>query len=264
MVDLKTHLQEEQSRLTRILKTTGERLKIAPEGKLRIGKCQGIVQYYHRRDDTSNNGIYLSKTKMDLVKALAQKQYDESVWKLANKRLNQFDKILKDYENEEIIRLYTELHPERRKLIEPVETDFQQKMEQWISEPYKGKSFKESALLIQSNQGLRVRSKTEKIMADYFDSRGILYKYECPLYLKGYGYVYPDFTFLSPYTGEEVYWEHEGMMDKVEYAQSAVKKIELYAQNNIYSGERLILTFETSATVLNNEILKKLTEKYLI
>ena len=63
MVDLKTHLQEEQSRLKRILKTTGERLKIAPEGKLRIGKCQGIVQYYHRRDDTSNNGIYLSKTK---------------------------------------------------------------------------------------------------------------------------------------------------------------------------------------------------------
>lgn len=26
--------------------------------------------------------------------------------------------------------------------------------------------------------------------------------------------VYPDFTFLSRRTGEEIYWEHEGMMDK--------------------------------------------------
>ena len=63
--------------------------------------------------------------------------------------------------------------------------------------------------------------------------------------------------------GEEIYWEHEGMMDKQEYARNAVRKIELYQKNGIYPGERLILTFETEQSMLNQNILEKLVEKYL-
>ena len=58
-------------------------------------------------------------------------------------------------------------------------------------------------------------------------------------------------------------WEHEGMMDKQEYARNAVRKIELYQKNGIYPGERLILTFETEQSMLNQNILEKLVEKYL-
>lgn len=75
--------------------------------------------------------------------------------------------------------------------------------------------------------------------------------------------MYPDFTFLSLRTGQEIYWEHEGMMDKQEYARSAVRKIELYMKNGIYPGERLILTFETEQSMLNQKILESLAEKYL-
>ena len=264
MSKLKKQLQEEKARLETILKTTEERLVNMPEGKLRIGKCQGTVQYYHRRKDTSNTGSYISKNEMELVKALAQKQYDERIVKLARKRLQQINRILRDYEDDEILRLYAREHPERRKLIQPVEQPFETKLEQWISEPYRGKPFKEDSPVILTNKGLRVRSKTEKIMADYFDSMGICYKYECPLYLDNFGYVYPDFTFFSPKTMEEIYWEHEGMMDKTEYAQAAVKKIDLYEQNNIFPGERLILTFETSVTSINSKLLKMMTEKYLL
>ena len=53
-------------------------------------------------------------------------------------------------------------------------------------------------------------------------------------------------------------------MDNTEYAQAAVKKIDLYEQNNIFPGERLILTFETSATAINSKLLKIMTEKYLL
>lgn len=54
--------------------------------------------------------------------------------------------------------------------------------------------------------------------------------------LKGYGTVYPDFTFLSSKTGKEIYWEHEGMMDKQEYARNAVRKIELYQKRDLSWG----------------------------
>lgn len=131
-----------------------------------------------------------------------------------------------------------------------------------MSIPFKGKGFAEGAPVIMTNSGIRVRSKSEKILADYFDSLGIKYKYECPLYLKGYGTVYPDFTFLSR-MGKEIYWEHEGMMDNPDYAKAAVQKIETYEKNGIFPGENLILTFETTASIINTELVKELTIRYL-
>ena len=117
--------------------------------------------------------------------------------------------------------------------------------------------------MILTEKGEQVRSKSEKILADYFYRKNILYKYEKPLYLRGYGMVYPDFTFLSSKTGQEIYWEHEGMMDKPEYARSAIRKIESYQKNGIYIGEKLILTFETEQNILNQNIIASLADKYL-
>ena len=68
--------------------------------------------------------------------------------------------------------------------------------------------------MILTAKGERVRSKSEKILADYFYSRKIPYHYEKPLHLRGYGIVYPDFTLLSRKTRREVYWEHEGLVEK--------------------------------------------------
>ena len=127
-----------------------------------------------------------------------------------------------------------------------------------------GKRFTEEMTVIMTNSGIRVRSKSEKIMADYFDSIGLAYKYECPLQLAPYGAIYPDFTFLSKRTGREVYWEQEGMLDKPEYARTAAQKMELYEINGIYPGENLILTFETSTTVLNTELMKSMVNRYLM
>ena len=65
-------------------------------------------------------------------------------------------------------------------------------------------------------------------------------------------------------TGGEIYWEHEGMMDNPDYAKSAIKKIELYENNGIFPGENLILTFESSASVVNMNVVKELTDRYLL
>ena len=62
----------------------------------------------------------------------------------------------------------------------------------------------------------------------------------------------------------EIYWEHEGMMDKQDYARAAVRKIELYQINHIYPSDRLIITFETEQNILNSKIIENLIEKYLL
>ena len=137
-------------------------------------------------------------------------------------------------------------------------------MREWQAEVYQGKSFEEENPVIYTEKGERVRSKSEKILADYLYRHGIPYKYERPLYLEGFGIVYPDFTILARKTGEEIYWEHNGKMDDPVYARSAVKKIETYEKNNIFPGEKLILTYETDRTVLHTKTIERLAKKYLL
>ena len=156
------------------------------------------------------------------------------------------------------------LHTQRQLLVTPIEPIWEKELVRWYDSEYHGKEFYEGTAEIVTEKGERVRSKSEKILADYFYRNNILYQYEKPLYLKGYGTIYPDFTFLSKKTRKEIYWEHEGMMDKPEYAKSTVKKIESYQRNGIHLGERLILTFETELTVLNSQIVEELVEKYLV
>ena len=192
-----------------------------------------------------------------------QKAYDEKIVKAAEKSLCRIRMLIKEYETDQIEQVYLKLHPERKKLIEPVEKTWDQRLEAWLSEEYQGKAFQEGTVMIRTEKGERVRSKSEKILADYFYRNGIPYKYERPLYLKGLGVVHPDFTILSRRSGQEIFWEHNGRMDDPVYAQNAVRKIQAYMENDIYPGESLILTFETEKTVLDDRMVKGIVERFL-
>lgn len=253
----------EEKRLEKIIRETSARLKDAPNGTLRLSKSHKQLQYYQCTKE-KKSGFYINKSNIDMARQLAQKTYDEKVLKLAQKRLLQIHKITKDYKENEIEEIFLKERVERQKLIEPVELTWKQKVKEWKAKEYKGKGFRDDAPMILTERGERVRSKTEKIMADYFFRNGIEYKYECPLYLNGHGTIYPDFTFLSPKTGEEIYWEHNGMVDDPTYSRNMVKKIHAYENNGIFSGERLILTFETEQTVLNTSKIEQLTKRYLM
>lgn len=234
-----------------------------PKGTLRISVDKNKVRYYHCLDDYNGTQKYIHSNEMSIAKELAQKAYEEKMLKLAQKRLGQIKRLLKDFEDNEIDKLYDDLHPARKKLFLPKEKTIEQKYNDWIALEYQGKEFQEGASMILTERGERVRSKSEKIMADYFYRNNVEYKYEKPLFLKGYGYVYPDFTFFSKRIGDEVYWEHDGKMDDPEYARKAIKKIDEYENNEIYIGERLFVTFETSNKILSTReierILKRIT-----
>lgn len=254
----------ERRRLEQILSKTKESEKVAPQGYLRVSTNRKWAQFYHWFPGDRTKGKYIPRENHELIRGLAQKTYDEKVIRLVSKRLSQINKILKDYKDEELDEIYLNEHIERRKLIKPAEPVWEEQISEWLHREYKGKEFREGSPVIMTERGERVRSKSEKILADYFARNKIPYKYECPLYLNGSGTVHPDFTFLSPKTGQEIYWEHNGMMDDPSYAQNAVRKIHAYEENGIYPGERLILTFETEKTVLDMKLAERLARRYLI
>ena len=256
LLQMQEHLEKVVTQAKADLNTT------VPEGHLRISIDKNKPRYYQCIDD--NKGVYIPRDNKELPKRLAQKGYNKAVVKKGEARLKQIKRITKNYSDDEIEKIYTSMNKARQLLVTPIEPTWDQLLTKWYEEEYQGKEFKEGTPLILTEKGERVRSKSEKILADYFYRKNILYKYEKPLHLKGYGTVYPDFTFLSRKTYREIYWEHEGMMDKQDYARAAVRKIELYQINHIYPGDRLIITFETEQNVLNSKIIENLIEKYLI
>jgi hypothetical protein len=258
---LERMLKCEEQRLLKIQKDVNDRLSVAIDGTLNIttsGKC---VQYIHYKRDLSNRKrqmTYISKSDTATIKALAQKSYDKKIKRLVDRRLKQIQTLCSEYRENEILQIYESLSDTRKQLIDPVEKLWEQQVAEWKSVPYIGKEFSDDIPLIYSAKGERVRSKSEKILADTFLKMGIEYKYECPIELKGYGVVYPDFTFLSRKTGKEIYWEHEGRMDDPKYADKAVRKIDTYINNKIIPGVNLILTFETSKCVLSDNTIKEM------
>lgn len=114
---------------------------------------------------------------------------------------------------------------------------------------------------IVTERGERVRSKSEKIIADKLFALGIPYRYEYPLVLAGNVKVYPDFTILKMPEREEVYLEHFGMMDDIDYVDSAMYKLSTYEKNKIYLGVNLFITHENSRSPLNTRALDGMLRK---
>lgn len=263
MVGLKKLLLDEKKRLERIIEEGSMQMENAPEGTLRVSTDKEYTRYYKCTEE-NKSGIYLRKKDLIVAQGLAQKEYNGKILKTSQKRLRQITDMLKDYEDDEIEQCFYREHVAKQKLITPIEQTYEHRIMEWQNQIYEGKSFGDNTMEIYTQQGERVRSKSEKILADYFYYHGIPYKYECPLLLKGFGIIYPDFTFLTRRSQKEMYWEHNGMMDDAAYAQKAVKKIELYERNGIFPGERLILTYETGQTTLSNEIIEAMVKRYLL
>lgn len=113
-----------------------------------------------------------------------------------------------------------------------------------------------------------VSSKSEVIIANilYKHRNDILYKYERPLNVlidREIRTIYPDFTILNIHTGRLIYWEHAGRMDDAHYANDFVKKANTYISNNLFPGKDVFFTYESLASPIEINVIKKLVEDIL-
>lgn len=263
MKSIKLALQERMEQLLQIKKEKEKVLKNTPKGHLRICRSGSKVQYYRRDDPKDFNGVYIPKKNVGTAQKLAQKDYDERVLSSVNKELDALSKCLMSIPATSAEEVYKALHAERRKLICPVWEPEDEFVSNWESVEYIGKDFDAFAPKLYTAKGERVRSKSEVIIADSLNREGIPYRYECPLYVEGWGTIHPDFTVLSVKERKEIYWEHLGMMDDAEYVEKALDKMNVYALNGILPGKNLILTYETAKFPLNQKMVQIMIEQYL-
>lgn len=112
----------------------------------------------------------------------------------------------------------------------------------WTNEEYEENTYKPEQLIYQTLKGHKVRSKSERFIADSLFELKIPYRYEFAMYFNGHK-LCPDFVILKP-NGEFIIWEHFGLLDDINYQNNAIKKVKLYNSSGYNQYRNLICTKE--------------------
>lgn len=259
----KEQLVERCQYLQKVEKEKENALLKAPLGTLRVMQQGENMRYYVRKEEYPNDTIYLPKEKLNLARDLAQKDYDQKVLKAVSKELTAINKYIQHCPSIRAEQIYETLHKGKQSLVTPLCPSDEEYVQDWEAVEYEGKPFSENVPEFYSMKGERVRSKSEVIIADMLYQMGIPYRYEYPLYLRGLGVIYPDFTVLNVRERKAVYWEHFGRMDDPEYAEKAVRKINCFRQNGYYEEDNTLYTYETGKEPLNQKMIRNLIERRL-
>lgn len=264
MNKLQEDINNKIDELNKMIIDIQQSLDNAPEGAMSVSHNGNYDQYYLRTVRGDTHGKYIRKNQKELIRALAQKDYCQKLLPIVVTEKEFLQQCMNNYHPDKISEIYDRLSHARKQLVQPYILPDDEFLAQWLQKNYPAYyTPKADEDAIYTENGEAVRSKSEKILADKFKMKNIPYHYEKPLYLQGYGTIHPDFTVLNTRTRQEYYWEHLGLMDKQEYCEKAIKKIESLARNRIFPGKNLILTYETSTHPLNMKTVELMIKEYL-
>ena len=228
----------------------------SPEGMLRIVN-RGTYNQYYVRQKCEKAGVYLKKSDIKRIMLLAQKKYDALFIEEAKKEQELIESFLENYSGT-IPEIYNKFPDEIRDKLRPADLTDDEYAKMWKSIPYTPKEFGKGDAVHLTNLGLRVRSKSEVIIAGVLDKFDIPYKFECPLKLANGKIIHPDFTILNKKTREIVYYEHLGKMEEIGYVKYNLGRLKEMEESGIYIGKNLIFTYETYAKPLNTKTVEKM------
>ena len=263
---IEEQLYLEKKKLENELNKVEKRLKKMPKGRICVRQKGNRVEYYYQKENETNtkterNEKYIKKENIHIVKRIIQRDYDSSLAKNIKKRIKIIEDFLIKYSETDVSKVYEKTTKNRRVLLEHAIISDKEYVKQWENVTYTGKNFPDNTTELYSNRGERVRSKSEKIIADRLQVLGIPYRYEYPLQLKNDITIYPDFTLLNIDTKEEIYLEHCGLMSEQNYVDNLIFKLKTYEKNGIYLGVNLFITYENNKHLFNAKLLDELVEK---
>lgn len=248
-------LSEQKQFLEESIANAERSLLDKPPGTLNIQPKHSMIQFFHRLDSITPR-VYLPRKEEALIKALAQKDYDQKFLKAAYNVKEQLDALSAlhgarsaSYLFQPLAAVYNSLSETRKQLVSPYVLPDDLFIQQWLSVPYAGLGFSPQDPEIMTDRGERVRSKSEKIIADKLFSLGIPYRYEFPVSIKGLGMVYADFTILDIRERRELIIEHFGMMLDAEYSTRTYRKIDHYQNAGYTLDDDLLISFESERYV---------------
>lgn len=240
------------------------RTKVPKGCTLRAVRHSGSNQFFVRKNSKEMNGTYIKKKDRSYAKLLAQIEYDENLIKVLSEEIEELSKLQSVPAINPYITATNQIIDLKRELLTVPYISDEEYVNSWLQQDYEKLGFKENFNEYYTKKGLRVRSKSEIIIADTLDEYEIPYLYEKPIRLADGKTFHPDFTFLNVNTRKEIIWEHFGMMDDIEYRNNAFSKIREYEINGYYQGINFMWTFETCKYPINtrslNDIIREIKQ----
>ena len=264
MEDYKERLEEQLKEIDALISRTDRALlnyRNLPDHRIIVSKSNGCDQYYYV-DRKTRERRYIKAGEVEMIRKTVQRDYETEVNKKLKKNKRLLESFLAQYDFSEIGGIYSKMADSRKKLVVPVVEPEESYVEKWKSVLYDPMPI-DNDTVFYSEKGVRVRSKSEVLIANMLEQRGIPYRYEFPLRLKKAGYVRPDFMCLNVKTRKELFWEHFGMMDNESYVNNCMTKIANYETEGFFPGKDLIFTFETSQHPVSSVVIKNTIEEYL-
>ncbi|MCQ2593177.1 MAG: hypothetical protein MJ188_10390 [Treponema sp.] len=239
-------------------------LQKAPEGTLHISSWKNTWQYYKATPETKGKGKYLSKRKeIKIIQQLAQKQYDKTFFHQLSNEIQTLENFINNYKPQTVTELYDNWPSSTKTFVQDHCLNKAEYIQNWLqTTPHK--TYLPENLKFTTSFGLKVRSKSELMIAEALHSHKIPFRYEYPVKLNSIGTIYPDFLCLNPRTLKEIIWEHFGMMDDKEYANNAIKKIISYQKCDYIPGKNFCFTQETSAQPLDTKQINCVIKNYIL
>lgn len=202
--------------------------------------------YYTLCDSSGEHGITKNNT---LVYELLRKQY----LKASISKHKQTISILNDcyYSISNINEQQIESH---------ININLSKTQLKWLKQINSQNSYAPEHLKYKCNNGILVRSKSERTVANKLHEHGIIFKYEAPMDIDGVT-LYPDFTILRR-DGSIVLWEHNGLMSNDEYLVKAIQKIRKYNKAGFMQHTNLICTEECD--LMDEKTLDDIIFRYIL
>ena len=233
------------------------------DGHLSVTSTPTKCEFYRINLAAEKKRLYIPKTNMDYVKALATSDYAARLLRLSHRELKALERYISVLERGTPETVYSHMTFARRELVKPLLVSDEILEQWWTQEPFVQSTHMPENKIYPTKKGDMVRSKSEVFFADTFLDMGLSYRYEQVLNLHGVSMV-PDFSLWDRKRRREVYLEHFGLMDDPDYRQKALRKIDVYRRNGIYVGKNLITTFEGNGSTLNMREMKAMfTELFL-
>ena len=233
---------------------------IPQDVSLRAAKCGNTYQFFIREASTDRNGRYIKKDQLNIARELAQYEYNKKLLLEIEKRISVLDKLFVCFEENIFESAMNKISEGKKALVSLPLVDDEVFILDWLKQDYEKLCFSTDYPEYYTRRGLRVRSKSEVIIADILDELEIPFLYEKPLKLKS-GIIHPDFTLLNIKNRKEVYWEHFGMMDDIEYRNNAFYKIRQYESSGLYQYDSVIWTFETARNPINTKEVRNMVTR---
>ena len=190
-------IAKRKEQLEKIIKIKEASIQKPCEGKIRVSKRKNSYQYFLRTDSKDTNGKYLTLDKRHMAAGISQQEYDKKVIDAAQNELKIADEYLDMLRHNNVATVYESMNPGKQIFVTPVFIQDEQYVALWQSKQYEPMPITDDIEFI-SNGGVRVRSKSELIIANILEQQKIPYRYEYPIIIGGFGQVRPD-SIYSPH-----------------------------------------------------------------